>query len=235
MLEFWEIDGKKMYLTSIQEEIAQVIQPYFKSKDYKFHSGGREDIDVRMLGGGRPFCFELIDPRRTLSVKESDLVKMAETINLSPDVNVRELHFSDDSCFEKLKESECEKIKAYCCIVYSKRLINQNDIDYLNSQLELKLNQRTPLRVLHRRTLMIRWKMIHKLKATLINEHFMTLYVLAAAGTYIKEFVHGDLERTVPNLGQMLKTDCDILQLDVIKLYEKLDENVLHDFMNIVA
>lgn len=28
----------------------------------KFHSGGREDIDVRMLGNGRPFLIELINP-----------------------------------------------------------------------------------------------------------------------------------------------------------------------------
>lgn len=28
----------------------------------KFHSGGREDIDVRMLHGGRPFVIEMVNP-----------------------------------------------------------------------------------------------------------------------------------------------------------------------------
>jgi tRNA pseudouridine synthase 10 len=39
----------------------------------------------------------------------------------------------------------------------------------------------------------------------------MLLHVLASAGTYIKEFVHGDLGRTVPNIGQIIASECDIL------------------------
>ena len=59
------------------------------------------------------------------------------------------------------------------------------------------------------------------------------MYVLASAGTYIKEFVHGDLERTLPNLGNILDSECDIIQLDVIKLYEKYDGTIIQDFMSI--
>ena len=44
--------------------------------------------------------------------------------------------------------------------------------------------------------------------------------MLASAGTYIKEFVHGDLGRTVPNIGQILETESDILQLDVTNVFE---------------
>lgn len=36
----------------------------FKPSSVKFHSGGREDIDVRMLGNGRPFAIELVDPHQ---------------------------------------------------------------------------------------------------------------------------------------------------------------------------
>ena len=32
--------------------------------DWKFHSSGREDVDVRMLGSGRPFVLELMDCKR---------------------------------------------------------------------------------------------------------------------------------------------------------------------------
>ena len=45
--------------------------------------------------------------------------------------------------------------------------------------------------------------------------------MLASAGTYIKEFVHGDLGRTVPNIGQILGTESDILQLDVTNVFEE--------------
>ena len=34
-------------------------------------------------------------------------------------------------------------------------------------------------------------------------------------GTYIKEFVHGDLNRTKPNVGTLISKQVDILQLDV--------------------
>ncbi|CAK7346076.1 unnamed protein product [Dovyalis caffra] len=35
------------------------------------------------------------------------------------------------------------------------------------------------------------------------------------AGTYIKEFVHGDLGRTHPSIGSILRCRAEILQLDV--------------------
>lgn len=33
--------------------------------------------------------------------------------------------------------------------------------------------------------------------------------------SYVKEFVHGDFGRTKPNLGDLLNSETDILQLDV--------------------
>jgi tRNA pseudouridine synthase 10 len=51
----------------------------------------------------------------------------------------------------------------------------------------------------------------------------MILHVLASAGTYIKEFVHGDLGRTTPSIGSYLNTDCDILQLDVTNVFDNLE------------
>jgi tRNA pseudouridine synthase 10 len=35
------------------------------------------------------------------------------------------------------------------------------------------------------------------------------------AGTYIKEFVHGDLGRTTPSMGSILGCRAEIIQLDV--------------------
>lgn len=62
---------------------------------------------------------------------------------------------------------------------------------------------------------MVREKLIYKLKAEYINPHYFVLHVLGSAGTYIKEFVHGDLGRTVPSIGSILDSEADILQLDV--------------------
>jgi tRNA pseudouridine synthase 10 len=35
------------------------------------HAAGREDIDVRMLGTGRPFVFEIINPKKSISCEEN--------------------------------------------------------------------------------------------------------------------------------------------------------------------
>jgi len=229
----WEVDGKKLYETSIQEEIAKVVMPYFQPKDYKFHTGGREDIDVRMLGNGRPFVLEILDPKKAYSNGEEQLKEMEKTVNTNPMVNVTDLHYTDEKCFVVLKESETSKVKAYACVVVSEKEITEADVDNLNSLRDIKLLQKTPLRVLHRRTLMVREKWIHKLKAHYVNEHYMVLFVMSSAGTYIKEFVHGDLERTKPNVGSILGGEVDILQLDVMKLYTKFDEESEADFLKI--
>jgi tRNA U54 and U55 pseudouridine synthase Pus10 len=50
----------------------------------------------------------------------------------------------------------------------------------------------------------------------------MHICLLASAGTYIKEFVHGDLGRTVPSVGSLLGSEADILQLDVTNVYDSL-------------
>ena len=43
----------------------------------------------------------------------------------------------------------------------------------------------------------------------------------AQAGTYIKEFVHSDEGRTVPNLGSLLgcQEPAQILELDVLEIH----------------
>ncbi len=75
--------------------------------------------------------------------------------------------------------------------------------------------QKTPIRVLHRRTSMVREKVLYQLSTEYINAHWFFLDLVSSSGTYIKEFVHGDRGRTVPNVAQILKTNTQIIQLDV--------------------
>jgi tRNA pseudouridine synthase 10 len=55
----WVLNGEAPFGTSIQEEVQRhILGRFYRPGDeprLKFHSGGREDIDVRMLGEGRPF------------------------------------------------------------------------------------------------------------------------------------------------------------------------------------
>jgi len=114
--------------------------------------------------------------------------------------------------FDSLKEIEISKAKSYSCVVWVKKRITPQDCEKLSTLVkELSLQQTTPIRVLHRRSLAVRDKVIHRLHATYINQHYMHVCLLASAGTYIKEFVHGDLGRTVPSVGSLLESEADIL------------------------
>ena len=42
------------------------------------------------------------------------------------------------------------------------------------------------------------------MKTEYVNPHHFILEIEASGGTYIKEFVHGDLGRTRPNVGEIL-------------------------------
>ena len=63
----------------------------------------------------------------------------------------------------------------------------------------------------------MRPRTVHEMTATLLPDqpgHF-SLVLKTQAGTYIKEFVHGDFNRTVPNLCVLLDRPVDIVALDV--------------------
>ena len=182
--------------------------------DLIFSAGGREDRDVRMLGEGREFIYSIYNAKRHYSL---DFVKINEILNNSlKKVKVKNLRQCDKKAFEKLKNTENEKIKIYDAIVWSKANIDNEICDKINKVENININQITPLRVLHKRVLKTREKVIFKLNIKeIINPHFMILEVRASAGTYIKEFINGDLGRTSPSLCDIIGSDCDIIQLDV--------------------
>ena len=74
---------------------------------------------------------------------------------------------------------------------------------------------------MHTRSSATRERLVHDARFTLLNAHFATLTMTTASGTYIKEFVHGDLGRTEPSLASLLDTDTDILQLDVADIIDE--------------
>ncbi|KAG5484745.1 hypothetical protein LSCM1_06566 [Leishmania martiniquensis] len=188
---------------------------------YKFHSAGREDVDVRMLGEGRPFVLELVSPIRE-RFTEDDLRRFEASIYASYEgsVEVSELRRTDASITVRLARHSESKVKRYRCVVWSSRAIDDAAIDphvrAIHAMKDLAIQQKTPLRVLHRRSLHSRPRLIHSMRLTPLNTHWFLLDLETQAGTYVKEFVHGDMGRTTPHLGMLLNTRADIIQLDVV-------------------
>lgn len=211
----------------------------------KFHAAGREDMDVKMLlptstianVTGRPFVCEITDAYRMPSL--DDLAGIVQEINktkeldksstklLDPRSHGRnpmgvgistDLSFVPSKSFSNLQSETENKVKYYGCLCWSKEPLTSHD--HLKQSLPterfpLEIQQRTPLRVLHRRSNMIRTRHILRCTTEWINDpHYFRLHLGAEAGSYIKEFVHGDLGRTRPSIATLLGCKVDILELD---------------------
>jgi tRNA pseudouridine synthase 10 len=93
-------------------------------------------------------------------------------------------------------------------------IASQTDLTSRLGSFPLELKQHTPIRVLHRRSKMIRVRHVLTLAAKRIDNHYFRLNLSTDAGTYVKEFVHGDLGRTVPSVSSLLGCKTDIMELD---------------------
>lgn len=144
------------------------------------------------------------------------LIKMIKQLFINFVYVVKYNLFYNQEVFDKLQVNAEEKKKKYVCVVQTTEEITEKLLkEKLDSLIDLKIIQKTPVRVLHRRSLMDREKIIHSMNTQYINSHFFILHLISSGGTYIKEFVHGDFGRTLPNVGSLLNCECDILQLDV--------------------
>lgn len=227
----WFINGEKKMQTSVQDILCNPIADVTKAQSIKFLSSGREDVDVRNIYSGRPFAVELINPRLT-KITEKLLSDLINKINLSSQQvqivsNLKVLSRFD---LKKLKEGENVKTKFYralcICRNASKNVLS---LEKLNNLKHLKIIQKTPMRVLHRRPLSPRERLIYEMRARWVKPQelknlnissedaniFFILDIKTQAGTYVKEFVHGDFGRTKPSLCDILNVEIDIVALDV--------------------
>lgn len=92
----WILQSKRMMEDSVQEIIAREITPYFEvdpvqeANKINFMSSGREDIDVRCLGSGRPFVLEVSDAKKSKLPYEI-AARMEEAVDKSKKVSIQHL------------------------------------------------------------------------------------------------------------------------------------------------
>jgi len=215
----WVIDGKRKTESSVEELITNHVIELLRAEEVKFSSSGREDVDVRTLGKGRPFACEVINPKRTIFTP-ARMLELEKKINSSTeDISVNSIQVVEKKDMFHLKHGEDSKTKEYCALCSTLgKPVTPEMIQILNNQkLPLVLKQRTPIRVLHRRTSSDRPRSILAMKADIVpgSPDLFTLRVTTEAGTYVKEFVHGDFGRTIPNVSLLLGIEIDIYALDV--------------------
>ncbi|KAJ2682786.1 hypothetical protein IWW39_005842 [Coemansia spiralis] len=209
---------------SIADVVGEPIKALVRCDSYNLVGSGREDADVRMLGDGRPFYLECTNPRST-TITPNQIQAIEDQLRaIKSPVQVRLLQMIRPEDTAIIREGEEHKTKHYCALVWFASPLSQDKIAEINAigKQGVLLQQKTPIRVLHRRAPLTRERRLLGLELVPLEGHFYRLRLESEAGTYIKEFVHGDLGRTAPSLAHMAGVTADIIELDV--------ENVSLDF-----
>ena len=95
------------YKKSVQDLIGNPLLDMFQAKEHAFHGMGREDIDVRCMGRGRPFVIEMKEPK----LRSVDVVNAMEQINTSAEgsIQITGLRDSNRSEVVRVKDTPAEK------------------------------------------------------------------------------------------------------------------------------
>jgi tRNA pseudouridine synthase 10 len=202
----------RMYQESVDELIRPAVVDALQAEDTVFHGAGREDIDARMLGTGRPFVVEAVNPR----VRKIDLAKLQEDINRRAEgkVEVQDLAPSNAATVEYLKEAAFEK--TYSALVRLGAEIPEEKLKLVLKELVGTVDQRTPTRVSHRRADKLRVRKVYSADLIEVTGQTARITIRGDSGLYIKELVSGDGGRTKPNLADALRVDAIVIELDVI-------------------
>ncbi|MAB36320.1 MAG: tRNA pseudouridine(54/55) synthase Pus10 [Euryarchaeota archaeon] len=204
------------YIDSVQDLIGEPIREALEAEDTSFHGMGREDIDVRCLGSGRPFVLEVKKPsKRKLPVE--DLVELVKG-NAPGKVEVDSLSWCTRKKVNEVKQSRSEK--TYTIRFRADGLVDNEEakksILSLDGQV---IDQETPQRVSHRRAAKTRRRKITSIDDVSFEGGEVEITLRCEAGTYVKELVHSDEGRTKPSVQSVLGTDCEVIWLDVLEIH----------------
>lgn len=200
------------YPDSVQDLIGEPFRLALSADDTSFHGMGREDIDVRCLGRGRPFVLELKRPR----IRRTDLDEIVAAVNANSaeKIEICDLRWSNRSEVSRVKETRSEKS-------YTIRFRIEDPpeesaiIASISSLSGVTLEQQTPKRVSHRRADKKRKRKVVSIDKISVEGNEVQFSVRCEAGTYVKELVHSDEGRTVPSVTSVLERPCEVIWLDV--------------------
>jgi tRNA pseudouridine synthase 10 len=202
----------QQYPHSIQSLVCEPMVEFTTASSDAFHGMGREDIDVRCLGDGRPFVAEMKSPhRRTI-----DFDKLTKSINKAAkdQIEIHGLRLSNRAEVSRIKETKAEK--SYTIRFNSNHTLSDEEISTrIESLSGQTLEQQTPQRVAHRRADKVRKRKVVSVENILIEDNEIQFDVRCESGTYVKELVHSDEGRTNPSVAGLLEADCEVIWLDV--------------------
>jgi tRNA pseudouridine synthase 10 len=202
-----------LYDDSVEQLVAPVVRDVMDGTEALFHGAGREDVDARMLGTGRPFVVEVREPRRRVV----DTDRLEGDVNAFADgrVEVERLRLATYRIVERVKQLDASK--TYRAAV---RFDDDVDAEAFATALEdldgATVEQYTPQRVDHRRASLTRTRSVYEATGELEDARHATVDVHGEGGLYVKELVSGDGGRTEPSLAGLLGVGATVTALDVL-------------------
>lgn len=203
--------GKKF--DSIEEALAEPFREACNAEEYSLHASGREDVDALNLAG-RPFVLELSNPKNRFV----NLKSIAEKINSGGRVIIEDLKPVQRQKVELVTESHFDK--EYLAETEFSRNLTEQDVSKLKSMNGVVISQQTPIRVAHRRADLERKRRIFLISVDSWDKNTANIKIVAEAGTYIKELISGDKERTKPSIAEILNCSAKCKQLTVSKIHD---------------
>jgi tRNA pseudouridine synthase 10 len=206
----------KLYPESVEELSSKALLEATQGEAEFFHASGREDIDARMLGSGRPFIVEISKPKkRFIDLKQIEVAVNASAVGK---IDVSGLHFSSRDAIRHLKKGENAQ-KEYALLAEFEKELSDADLRTIEENFsEITIKQQTPRRVVHRRADIVRERYIYKVKVKKVSLKRALLEIKCQGGLYVKELVSGDEGRTVPNVSDTLNNRAKTLKLDVVNV-----------------
>ncbi|HJM23017.1 MAG: tRNA pseudouridine(54/55) synthase Pus10 [Candidatus Thalassarchaeum sp.] len=204
------------YPDSVQDLIGEPIRAILQAEDTSFHGMGREDIDVRCLGSGRPFVLEIKNPQ----IRKANLVELVEAVNDNSleMVEIDQLDWTERKRIGRVKETRSDK--SYTIRFRVDDIPEEKKVKEAISGLSgVVLGQDTPKRVSHRRAAKTRKRKIVSISDVIVDGDEVQTTLRCEAGTYIKELIHSDEGRTVPSVSGVLDRECEVLWLDVEEIH----------------
>ena len=205
----------KTYAESVEELVAAPFLAATGGDGTRFHGMGREDIDARMLGQGRPFVLEILRPKH----RDVDPAALGAAVGPATGGRVEVVGMTRADADAVLRVKSANPQKSYRVVVVGD-VPPEKVKEALSVALDRAIAQRTPTRVAHRRSDRVRTRRIVAADLVGTADGRFTLDLRAEAGTYIKEWVEGDGGRTEPSLSGLLGLPLKVDALDVLDIHD---------------
>ena len=193
--------------------MVQLLDPVKREvggREVIIHAEGREDVDARMLGAGRPVVIQIREPQRyifnpkqLMDAASNELVRFLGGVEASKS-DVRRIKSAKDN-------------KVYRALVLFGRDVSEEEIANATKLFNnAVITQYTPSRI-KRRPSSKKWRrMVYEMSAILVTPRLAEVFIRCQSGLYVKELLNGDGGRTRPSLAEVLNTDVEVLELDVL-------------------